>query len=337
MSKDRKGHKHPVTKKGSQKKTKKPLQKEQKFSFLHGLLSRFSFVKNITHHTARRKNIISPIKKAESKKSAKVLTIVTFIIAAMTLVATIFGAYYSYKSYLDSKPAQVHKLFKYQDHYKSINVDSISVFETLLEPNSTDRYFIGSDKEDLNSLEQYAFPIVMNQSNKSINNFKVNVSAILYGFTYLDDDVNKNFRIIKKDSLTLGKTLELEYKYSILHAKSCISNPINVVTPLEYVSQRFVTFDFHITYDGILEPISYTVILVVSDNIYSYQLSDEDIDGFLSGSYSNGYLMSESSLITIYLNTNFCIICDKFDYNNSKEDFEKYKSDIIKKYRYYKK
>ena len=289
--------------------------------------NRIISIQTIMHIASRIKRSKKSKSKSKVKILATLLSILKVIVAVMTLTATIWGTYYTWKSYLDSKPAQVHKIFKYKD--KTIYVDSVSKFKILLEPHNTNMYILG--RNDDNS-ESYPFPIIINKSNKSINNFKVFVNAYLWGFTYFDDDVNKNFRIIKKDSVPLLITLELEYKYDVLHANSSISNPINYVIPIDYMSERYMSFDFHITYDGIIEPLKYSVLLEISDDTYSYKLRDEEIDKFLSLCYSQGALLSKDTLIAIQHRYKSYILCNNKNSAIPKEEFEKYKSIIIKNY-----
>lgn len=230
---------------------------------------------------------------------------ILLVFTVVSAVAASIAAYYSIKSDKDNQPSQIG--LEYYVSYEPINVDSINVFVNLITPYFG-QAFLGnynSAKYPLNGL-----PEIKNNSSKSINNFRLDV-YINYEYLELDEkNISADYEII--DHQPSSYRIHLRNKYDVLNAKSSAPIPLASLSipeniPLHYKDSLLVPFDYSdlafryiITYDGISEPIAYSVYYIMyHDKEANWSVSDEHVEDFLDMCYKDGAFNYSSTIVSI--------------------------------------
>ncbi len=262
----------------------------------------------------------------------KFLSLLAMLVSSGTLFFTVL-------KYCNDRPAHVTRELCCLDN--TMNIDDYIMFISLLH-SSNRKIVICSDNESMNRLFGCPFPTIKNNSNKTINNFKLDVEVYVNGSSYFNEkDINKDFEITKIDSINRSEPgkltlISFKYKYDVLHAKSSVTSPLNVLYIPDSVAfsddYHVMMFNFQITYEGIEMPIKYTEFLYVNFNETS-TLTNNTIEHYLNELHEKTAftLNYNQTLISIRERANF-IFLNPRDISVNESDFEYYKSTIIKKY-----
>ena len=247
-----------------------------------------------------------------------------FSLQTVSVIAALVAAYYAYKSYKDNQPSQIS--IEYNVFHESIKADNIQNYVNLMVPNYKSLAF-GSGYSD--GFIPNGMPNILNKTNKSINNFKLEITIRYFHLNINPEDICKDYVIIENDtSLYL---LKLKYKYNIFNAQSAIPIPVKFMNlpgsrPFPDDSIYKIYFVYNITYDGIAENkdfgISYDVYF---DQETHLSVTDKHIDDFLTSCYKEG-------AFTEYKNNTLVSVVDMVDTKvanpsmiSTDESFEKYK------------
>lgn len=299
-----------------------------------------------SNKSTKNRELSNSKSQSEQKEESFIIKWLKRIFSVQTLmvVATIAAAFFGYRSYSDNHPSQIS--LEFNCIQGSINTEKITEYESLLFPFQ--RHLKLEDHTVYNSVLNSPFPAIVNKSDKSIKNFKVEVLVHLSQLRFHDSDVNQDFEVTKYDTTsTTGYNVYFKYKFDVLHAKSSMSVPLNSVylpdtIPFSDNFHNLLLF-FKITYDGINEPIRYRVkiaSLFNEDNfLYKY---DKTIDKYLTQmlediDFSHIYEYNfENSVVTI---GNYIRQVKIFPLDSSNktlfsvDDSEKYKADVKKYFR----
>lgn len=268
----------------------------------------------------------------DSKNESSFYKWLKYSLQVLALIVSGFGAFYAYKSYSYTQPVQI-KL-----EYFGINKDyalSNDLLFLVLEQTAYNRIVLGTASGPDIWHTGLLFPKICNHSNKSIKNFNLKVEAQVSPFTYIsytNDNINQDFFISRKDA----SSAVFEYKYDVLYANSSVSSPLNeiMISDTTKTGEDFyqLVFNYSITYDGIPEPIHYTVLLFAYiDDSYKHYL-DVTVGHFLDRTKT--IICSKDAALISLCDMNIPIeVVDLLDKHITNEDFEEFKLNIVKSYK----
>ena len=272
------------------------------------------------------------IKEHESSKNGikKYRGWIVSLLLLSSVIVTLAGAYYTYKSYVDNQPAQVS--LEYVSSDKTIQADSIKFF-CILKALNYHQINIGSEYYP----GTHPVPILKNESDKSITNFRLEIEVLLSSFYFKEEEVNNDFEIVKRDDIL--NTVTFRYKHNVFPAKSGITLPLEYLyLPDNYPFigmpdyEEGFSLEYHITYDGIAEPMYYIVQYTAycqEDNLYD--LSNSQIDAFLTKCYKAKRLFNTGhSLVAIYYSVGKVKTIDPIEHPLTDDEFEKWKANVIR-------
>lgn len=252
-----------------------------------------------------------------------------FSIQTVSVIAALVAAYYAYKSYIDNQPSQIS--LEYNVFHETINADDKQNFINLMAANYRSLAF-GSGYSD--GFIPNGMPNIINKTNKSIKNFKLEVTIRFFHLAFRQEDINKDFEVIEND--TTFSTLKLKYKYDVFNAQSAIPIPLKFMhlpesEPFSDDNTYTILFSYNITYDGISEPRDFGISYIVYfDNEEHLSITDKHIDEFLSSCYKQG-------CFTEYKNNTLVSVVDAArtrvatpSISLTDDSFEKYKERFIK-------
>ena len=237
-------------------------------------------------------SIIQWVKKIFSaQKIGITLTVIFGVVACI-------GAWYTYKSYKDSRPSQIS--LKYYDCNKAIDVDEKDFFVSLRSPY--ERKVIWGNGVASKAQVSYGgyvtrgLPIIENNTHKSIKDLKVDVT-IWHGNLHIEPkDICQEYNIIEQDHEYCS--IKLRYIYDVLKAHTAIPFPVQMMSLPDSISKSnhkysvLVTYD--ITYDGLETPKAIHMIDVIYfDENRDKNIVNLHIDDFLTKCYDTGYFTGQ--------------------------------------------
>ena len=242
-----------------------------------------------------------------------------FSLQTVSVIAAIIAAYYTYKAYVANEPSQVSIVNS--SLLKQVNVVNQRNFIYLMSPNYR--------------LLPIALgtPIIMNQTNNSIKDFRLEIDIFHPDLKFDDDEINKDYETIEKDSSI--HTLKLRYKHNVLNAQSTIPCPIRSMylpkdIPFSNDSVFNVFMNYSLTYDGIKGNCNFSVrYTAFFDNEKHLSITKAHMDKFLNECFEEG-------MFTKYKDNYLITIVDAGRAKQveptgqmTKNEFGKFKSDII--------
>lgn len=242
-----------------------------------------------------------------------------FSIQTVSVIAALVAAYYTYKAYVANEPSQVSilnlSLLKQKDVVNQRN------FIYLMSPNYRLLPIV------------LGTPIIINQTNNSIKNFRLEIDIFHPDLKYDDDKINKDYETIEKDSSL--HTLKLRYKHDVLNAQSTIPYPIQSMylpkdIPFSNDSIFNVFMNYSLTYDGIKDNFDFSVrYTAFFDNEEHLSITKAHMDKFLNDCFEQG-------MFTDYKDKYLITIVDGGRAKQveptgkmTKDEFGRFKSDII--------
>lgn len=254
---------------------------------------------------------------------------ISFIVAVFAAFAAIFAAYYTYKAYISNEPSQLSIEYPINKE-NNINLGKRTSLITLLKSDGRCLFF-GRGVPDGNY--PTGIPRIVNNSNKSLMNFKCEVKIYHWDLDYNEVDIDKDYEVVED----LRGCLKLRYKFDVLNAQWGLPVPLrNAYLSEETIIKEWIKFclffEYHISYDGISEPLNYTA------TIWSYfeekDCFKEHIDNFLDVMYGNLTKPNAGCLVAISgitQKTTHGIIVDPTKKMN-KAEFQEYKKQVIRDY-----
>ena len=142
------------------------------------------------------------------------------------------------------------------------------------------------------------------------------------------DDIDKNYEIIRCDTTFDIKDIKLQYKYDFLRANSTLPVPIQSMKDVNK-DKHLVGFYYQIAYDGIREPLIYKIynLVYLCSNA---TIPDSIINQYLDECYYHMGCFKEKkakSLVTIPMAYKMFVV--KSPTISSEEDFVLFKKDFI--------
>lgn len=206
-----------------------------------------------------------------------------FSIQTASLIIAIFAAYYTYSAYISSLPGQLtiefptideeKNKFSFSDAHDITRYFSIGFYE--IPPVSINNGFIGGINNIL------LFPTLSNNTDKSLKDFSADIYIQYDGVMLNLIEESKgdkffidttNFDIISEDMYSI----HLSYNKNYLLANRRLPDPLQTLF-LFKANEKIsilggeIKFDYHITYDGAKDPISfqYNAKLFYDENGFS--------------------------------------------------------------------
>lgn len=129
---------------------------------------------------------------------------ISFIVAVFAAFAAIFAAYYTYKAYISNEPSQLSIEYPINKE-NNINLGKRTSLITLLKSDGRCLFF-GRGVPDGNY--PTGIPRIVNNSNKSLMNFKCEVKIYHWDLDYNEVDIDKDYEVVED----LRGCLKLRYK-----------------------------------------------------------------------------------------------------------------------------
>ena len=245
------------------------------------------------------------------------------LIAVCTLALTGLSIWLQYASRRDARPAQLSLEYSttWLGHEDScLPIDKkISTFVCL------------KKAEPYNGTVQFSDGLgglvtVHNRCNKSVTGLNVIIDVVT-DLNINQDDIDKNYEIIRCDTTFDIKDIKLQYKYDFLRANSTLPAPVHSMKDVNK-NKHLVAFLYQIAYDGIREPLVYNIYnqVYMCSNV---SIPDSIINQYLDECYQMGCFQEKKarSLVTIPLTYKMYVV--KSPAISSEEDFESFKKDFI--------
>lgn len=190
-----------------------------------------------------------------------------FSIQTLSLIVAIIAAYYTYRAYVDSRPAQLSVYlpslndnrddFLYKEAKEVSNIWNLGFYE--IPPVSINNAAYGGVDNVL------LFPIIRNESRKSVKDLTVDV------YIWYDKCMSPFFNPNNLDYYAINcldydiveqtyQNVHLRYKTNVLPSKRIVEYPIKTLMLFmadDSISQQggLIDMTFSITYEGITKPI----------------------------------------------------------------------------------
>lgn len=247
-----------------------------------------------------------------------------FTLQTLAVVAAIIAALYAYKTYQDTKPAQISREY-YVSVGSKINVDDKNDFINLMTPYYGRTLYFGSDYS--NGFFPNGMPNIVNASSKSIKDFRLEIDVIIFGLSLDYNYINPDFEIVESDTIEY----KLRYKYDVFHPKSAVPVPFQRLRLIDScsVDDCLLRMFYRITYEGISEPKDFQLYYRVCYTDDDLQDQHKQLDDFLTWCYYNGSFTEcrDNTIVTFVDEQDARIVNPPKRLNDAK--FEKFKKEFI--------
>ena len=190
-----------------------------------------------------------------------------FSIQTFSLLVAIVGVYYGIKSFLHNEESNITLEIYNPITEKYINIDGVSIIWIVYKPFSEDQEeleFVDDDEKC-----PVFVPIFRNITEKSLKNFKCEITYEDIDVEENEDYINNNYEILDADNDDVDYDLLLKYKYDVLHAQSELPTPL---TSWDFSVDEELVSEYKISYDGLSKPMLVCHILSIDDGKAEYTL-----------------------------------------------------------------
>lgn len=256
-----------------------------------------------------------------------------FSIQTISVIAGLIAAYYTYITYIGNEPSKLSIEYLINDFYykdSTINFDDKRFFFTSIQSSNGSIDLVDPIYKDKSIA---TIPRYVNNTNKSITNFRCEIYLYSSWMYYKEDDINHDYEIIERQQ---SGDVKLRYKYNVLNAHSILPFPLTrvhlslhdpIAESYNYQPEYTIHLDYCFTYDGIDNPLyTRTEIFSFDNNDLNYNKHQED---YINKMYKEGRLSRKAHTSVVAIsNCGKALIADHADFKDE-ADFEDYKRKLL--------